>query len=138
MKTKLNSLAALLSAAVWADGEYVEAEKEAVAEVADALEIAPDELEAAVSAEVSKVSGMDEEALSEYLLDAGEAVDESEAGIVFEALLQVVLADSELSRSEVSTLLSVAEAIGIEAEDAVLMLADMVKTEEDIEIDFED
>ncbi len=138
MKTKLNSLAALLSAAVWADGEYVEAEKEAVAEVADALEIAPEELEAAVSAEVSKISGMDEEALSEYLLDAGEAVDESEAGIVFEALLQVVLADSELSRSEVSTLLSVAEAIGIEAEDAVLMLADMVKTEEDIEIDFED
>lgn len=138
MKTKLNSLAALLSAAVWADGEYVEAEKEAVAEVADALEIAPDELEAAVSAEVSKISGMDEEALSEYLLDAGEAVDESEAGIVFEALLQVVLADSELSRSEVSTLLSVAEAIGIEVEDAVLMLADMVKTEEDIEIDFED
>lgn len=138
MKTKLNSLAALLSAAVWADGEYVEAEKEAVAEVADALEIAPEELEAAVSAEVSKISGMDEEALSEYLLDAGEAVDESEAGIVFEALLQVVLADSELSRSEVSTLLSVAEAIGIEVEDAVLMLADMVKTEEDIEIDFED
>ncbi|MGM9852016.1 MAG: TerB family tellurite resistance protein [Muribaculaceae bacterium] len=138
MKTKLNSLAALLSAAVWADGEYVEAEKEAVAEVADALEIAPEELEAAVSTEVSKISGMDEEALSEYLLDAGEAVDESEAGIVFEALLQVVLADSELSRSEVSTLLSVAEAIGIEAEDAVLMLADMVKTEEDIEIDFED
>lgn len=138
MKTKLNSLAALLSAAVWADGEYVEAEKEAVAEVADALEIAPEELEAAVSTEVSKISGMDEEALSEYLLDAGEAVDESEAGIVFEALLQVVLADSELSRSEVSTLLSVAEAIGIEVEDAVLMLADMVKTEEDIEIDFED
>lgn len=138
MKTKLNSLAALLSAAVWADGEYVEAEKEAVAEVADALEIAPEELEAAVSTEVSKISGMDEEALSEYLLDAGEAVDESEAGIVFEALLQVVLADSELSRSEVSTLLSVAEAIGVEVEDAVLMLADMVKTEEDIEIDFED
>lgn len=138
MKTKIDSLAALLSAAVWADGEYVEAEKEAVAEVADALEIAPEELEAAVSTEVSKISGMDEEALSEYLLDAGEAVDESEAGIVFEALLQVVLADSELSRSEVSTLLSVAEAIGIEAEDAVLMLADMVKTEEDIEIDFED
>ncbi|MGM9844650.1 MAG: TerB family tellurite resistance protein [Muribaculaceae bacterium] len=138
MKTKLNSLAALLSAAVWADGEYVEAEKEAVAEVADALEIAPEELEAAVSTEVSKISGMEEEALSEYLLDAGEAVDESEAGLVFEALLQVVLADSELSRSEVSTLLSVAEAIGIEAEDAVLMLADMVKTEEDIEIDFED
>lgn len=138
MKTKIDSLAALLSAAVWADGEYVEAEKEAVAEVADALEIAQEELEAAVSTEVSKISGMDEEALSEYLLDAGEAVDESEAGIVFEALLQVVLADSELSRSEVSTLLSVAEAIGIEAEDAVLMLADMVKTEEDIEIDFED
>jgi uncharacterized tellurite resistance protein B-like protein len=50
----------------------------------------------------------------------------------------MLLADSELSRAEVSNLLVIAEALGIEDEDAILMLADMVKTEPDLAINMAD
>ena len=72
------------------------------------------------------------------LKDAAEAVDDEEIGIVFEAAMQMLLADSELSRVEVSNLLVIAEALGIEDEDAILMLADMVKTELDLTINMAD
>ena len=69
---------------------------------------------------------------------AAEAVEDEEIGIVFEAAMQMLLADSELSRAEVSNLLVIAEALGIEEEDAILMLADMVKSEPDLTINMAD
>ena len=52
--------------------------------------------------------------------------------------LQMLLADGELSRMEVSNLLVVAEALGLDPEDAILLLADMVKSEDELTINFND
>ena len=84
------------------------------------------------------MNGLSENQANAVLKDAAEAVDDEEIGIVFEAAMQMLLADSELSRAEVSNLLVIAEALGIEDEDAILMLADMVKTEPDLAINMAD
>ena len=52
--------------------------------------------------------------------------------------MQMLLADSELSRAEVSNLLVIADALGIETEDAILLLADMVKEEKELTINLAD
>ena len=138
MKTSLENIAAIIAAAIWADGVYDPAEKITVEEIAEALELDEKAFKAAVDKQVKALEKMSENQANAALKDAAEAVDDEEIGIVFEAAMQMLLADSELSRAEVSNLLVIAEALGIEDEDAILMLADMVKTEPDLTINMED
>jgi tellurite resistance protein len=44
MKTDIKNLAAFLATSIWADGEYDEAEKIAISEIAEAMELKKDEL----------------------------------------------------------------------------------------------
>jgi len=138
MKTSIENIAAVIAAAIWADGVYDPAEKITVEEIADALELDEKAFKAAVDKQVKALEKMSENQANAALKDAAEAVDDEEIGIVFEAAMQMLLADSELSRAEVSNLLVIAEALGIEEEDAILMLADMVKTEPELTINMED
>ena len=109
-----------------------------VEEIAEALELDEATFKEAVTKCVKGLNGLSENQTNAVLKDAAEAVDDEEIGIVFEAAMQMLLADSELSRAEVSNLLVIAEALGIEDEDAILMLADMVKTEPDLAINMAD
>ena len=138
MKTSIENIAAVIAAAIWADGVYDPAEEITVEEIAEALELDEKAFKAAVNKQVKALEKMSENQANAALKDAAEAVDDEEIGIVFEAAMQMLLADSELSRAEVSNLLVIAEALGIEDEDAILMLADMVKTEPDLTINMED
>lgn len=138
MKTRIENIAAVIAAAIWADGVYDPAEKITVEEIAEALELEEKAFKAAVDKQVKALEKMSENQANAALKDAAEAVDDEEIGIVFEAAMQMLLADSELSRAEVSNLLVIAEALGIEEEDAILMLADMVKTEPELTINMED
>ena len=136
MKTSLENIAAIIAAAIWADGVYDPAEEITVEEIAEALELDEAKFKEAVNKCVKGLNGLSENQANAVLKDA--AVDDEEIGIVFEAAMQMLLADSELSRAEVSNLLVIAEALGIEDEDAILMLADMVKTEPDLAINMAD
>ena len=138
MKTSIENIAAVIAAAIWADGVYDPAEVVTVEEIADALELDEKAFKAAVDKQVKVLEKMTANQADAALHDAAEAVDDEEIGIIFEAAMQMLLADSELSRAEVSNLLVIAEALGIEDEDAILMLADMVKTEQDLTIIMED
>ena len=138
MKTSIENIAAIVAAAIWADGVYDPAEEITVEEIAEALELDEKAFKAAVDKHVKALEKMSDNQANAALKDAAEAVDDEEIGIVFEAAMQMLLADSELSRAEVSNLLVIAEALGIEDEDAILMLADMVKTELDLTINLED
>ena len=138
MKTRIENIAAVIAAAIWADGVYDPAEKITVEEIAEALDLDEKAFKAAVDKQVKALEKMSENQANAALKDAAEAVDDEEIGIVFEAAMQMLLADSELSRAEVSNLLVIAEALGIEEEDAILMLADMVKTEPELTINMED
>ena len=137
MNTKLSNIASIVAATIWADGEYDEAEKIAVSEIADALEIDEKEFSALVDAEVATIKTLDEEKIGDYIVNAAGEIDDEEVAIVYEAVLQIALSDGVLGAEEVSTLLAIADALGLDTETAVLLLADMVKTEADLEIDFE-
>lgn len=138
MKTSIENIAVVIAAAIWADGVYDPAEEITVEEIAEALELDEKAFKAAVDKHVKALEKMSDNQANAALKDAAEAVDDEEIGIVFEAAMQMLLADSELSRAEVSNLLVIAEALGIEEEDAILMLADMAKTEPELTINMED
>ena len=138
MKRLLFITATIIAAAIWADGEYDPAEEVTVEEIAEALELDLETFKAEVDNQVKAFERMSGEHANSILIKAAGGVEDEEIGIVFEAAMQMFLADGELSRSEVSNLLVVAEALGIETEDAILLLADMVKEEEDLEVNLED
>lgn len=136
MKTNIKNLATILATTIWADGEYDEAEKISVEEIAEAFELDVNELLAAVNAEVEAISAMDEEKVNEVLLQKAAEVDEDEAELVLQAVLQVATVDGVLCEEEVDNILSIASALGVNEARAVLMLADLVKDEPELEIVF--
>lgn len=136
MNTDIKNLAAVLATVVWADGVYDEAEKVAVEEIAEALELDNAELTAAVEAAIGEVENMNEEQVNEYILNNSAEIDEEEAEIVFEAAMQIAIVDGVLGVEEVDNLLAVASALGIDDARAVLLIIDLAKEEEELELAF--
>ena len=108
----------------------------AVSEISDALEFDENEFSEAVLTAVEEIKDLNEDAANDYLQKAADAVDDEEIGIVFEAALEIVLADGVLSEEEVAELLAMATALGISDEMAILLLSDMVKEEPELTISF--
>ena len=136
MKTNIKNLATILATTIWADGEYDEAEKISVEEIAEAFELDVNELLAVVNAEVEAISALDEEKVNEVLLQKSAEVDEEEAELVLQAVLQIATVDGVLCEEEVDNILSIASALGVNEARAVLMLADLVKDEPELEVVF--
>ena len=136
MKTNIKNLATILATTIWADGEYDEAEKISVEEIAEAFELDVNELLAAVNAEVEAISALDEEKVNEVLLQNAAEVEEEEAELVLQAVLQIATVDGVLCEEEVDNILSIASALGVNEARAVLMLADLVKDEPELEVVF--
>lgn len=134
MTTDIKHIAAVVATAIWADGEYDAAEKIAVEEIADAFELDKEALLAAVEAAVAELEPMSDEEVNTYILDHSAEVDDDEAEMLYEAVLQVLLIDGVLGTEEADNLLSIASALGIDDARAVLLLADMVKYEPELEI----
>lgn len=134
MNTDIKHIAALVATSIWADGEYDAAEKIVVEEIADAFELNAEELAAAVEAELAVIEPMDEEAVEAYILERSAEVDDDEAEMLLQAVLQVVIVDGVLGEEEVENVLSIASALGIDDSRAVLMLADLVKDEPELQI----
>lgn len=135
MKTTDKTIAALVAAAIWADGEYEEAERITTGEIAEALEFPEDEFIALVEQEIEKIKDFDEDKATEYLVANANDVDDQEVAIVYEALMQIMICDNVLTVDEVNTLIVVADALGMDEASSILMLCDMVKTEPELEIE---
>ena len=136
MNTEMKHIAALVATSIWADGQYDEAEKIAVGEIADAFELNADEFAAAVDGELALIEPMSEEEVNAYILEHSAEVEEEEAEMLLQAVLQVVIVDGILGEEEVENVLAIASALGINDSRAVLMLADLVKEESELQIDF--
>ena len=134
MNTEIKHIAALVATSIWADGEYDAAEKIVVAEIADAFELNADEFVAAVEAELAAVESMNEEEVNAYILEHSAEVDDDEAEMLLQAVMQVVIVDGVLAEEEVENVLSIASALGIDESRAVLMLADLVKEEPELQV----
>ena len=124
-----------MATSIWADGEYDAAEKIVVAEIANALELDSEVFAAAVEAELATVEPMNEEEVNAYILEHSAEVDDDEAEMLLQAVLQVVIVDGILGEEEVDNVLSIASALGIDDARAVLMLADLVKEEPELQIE---
>ena len=135
MNTDIKHIAALVATSIWADGEYDAAEKIVVAEIADAFELNADEFAAAVEAELAVIEPMNEDEVNAYILEHSAEVDDEEAEMLLQAVLQVVIVDGILGDEEVENILSIASALGIDESRAVLMLADLVKDEPELQIE---
>ena len=122
MKTDILNVAKLVASTVWSGRDFDEAEKSAVEEVAEALEFDIAKFSKAVDSEVQAIKNYSAEEIDKYIIDAAEGVDEEDAEIVLEAALQVIISDNVVAYSEVSTMLSIAEALYIEQETAIMLL----------------
>ena len=136
MKTDIKNLAAFLATAIWADGEYDEAEKIVLGEIADAMELCKDSLTTETEAAIAEFQQMDEDKVNEYLIEKSAEVDEEEAPLVYMAVMQIVTTDGILAVEEIDILLSIASALGIEESYAMLLLIDLVKEEPELEVLF--
>lgn len=137
MKTSSNTLASLLAAAIWADGEFAEVERVTAEEIADAFDIPQKDFHKYITAAMVEVQNLTPEAATTYAVKHAAKVDPEEAGEVFQALMQMMLCDGVLTAGEIYNLLAMAEALDIDRESAILMLCDMVKNEPDLEVSFE-
>lgn len=136
MKTDIKDLAAILATAIWADGEFDEAEKITLEEIAEAFEINVSELSSSVDMALKEIEPMNEEQVNEYILEHSADIEDEEAEMIFQAVLQIIIVDGVLAVEEVENLLSIASALGIDDARAVLMLVDFVKDEPELEIEF--
>ena len=118
-----------------AGGEYGEQEQAIVLEVAEALQYNEDDFFSAVEAALDEVEELDEDKLNTTIKEQAALVADEEIGLVFESALELSLADRVLTISEAEMLHAIAEALGISAPMATLLIADMLKEEDDIEID---
>ena len=135
MKTDIKHLAAFVATAIWADGEYDEAEKIVLEEIAEAFELNEAEFIAAVEAALDEIKDKSEEEIEEYLREHSVEIEEEEAEAIYLAALQIVLVDGVLGADEVSNLLAIASTLGIDDEVAILHLVEMVKEEPELEVE---
>ena len=136
MKTDIKHLAAFVATAIWADGEYDEAEKIVLEEIAEAFELNEAEFIAAVEATLAEIENKSEEEIEEYLREHSVEIEEEEAEAIYLAALQIVLVDGMLGADEVSNLLAIASTLGIDDEVAILHLVEMVKEEPELVVEF--
>ena len=135
MKTDIKVTARLMASILVAGGEYGEQEQAIVLEVAEALQYIEDDFFSAVEAALDEVEELDEDKLNTTIKEQAALVADEEIGLVFESALELSLADRVLTISEAEMLHAIAEALGISAPMATLLIADMLKEEDDIEID---
>lgn len=136
MKTDIKNLAAFLATSIWADGEYDEAEKIALGEIAEAMELSKEQLIEETEASIAEIEHMDEDKVNEYLIEKSAEVDEEDAALIYMAAMQIVTTDGVLGVEEVENLLSIATALGIEESYAMLLLIDLVKEEPELKLLF--
>lgn len=135
MKTDIKVTARLMASILVAGGEYGEQEQAIVLEVAEALQYNEDDFFSAVEAALDEVEALDEDKLNTTIKEQAALVADEEIGLVFESALELSLADRVLTISEAEMLHAIAEALGISAPMSTLLIADMLKEEDDIEID---
>ncbi|MBO4739764.1 MAG: hypothetical protein J5606_09445 [Bacteroidales bacterium] len=133
MKTESKVLSSFLAAAVWADGEYDEFEKEFVNEVGDVLEIKT--LLADLEKTIKETEKMNEDQLASFLETAAKKVDAEEKEGVLTLCLQLMCADAFLAIEEVENFLAFADILGIDEDKATAILDEFVAEEEDLIIE---
>lgn len=135
IKSDIKSLSIFLAATIWADGVYDEAEKDTIDAIAEAFGFGVEQLHNEIDSLIASLDEKSEEEINEMLLTAGAEIKDEEADLVYEAALELTMVDGVLSVDEVSNLISIADALGIDTDLAMLMMANYVKDTPEVEIE---
>lgn len=135
IKSDIKSLSIFLAATIWADGVYDEAEKDTIDAIAEAFGFGVEQLHNEIDSLIASLDEKSEEEINEMLLTAGAEIKDEEADLVYEAALELTMIDGVLSVDEVSNLISIADALGIDTDLAMLMMANYVKDTPEVEIE---
>ncbi len=114
MRTDIETFAQILSVAIWADGKYVEDERQYIAELATALRLDKISLLRTVDKSVINVEYADEETVNIILAQAAKHVDDDEKEVLVEAVADIVLSDGVLEKAEVENVLAVTQALNVD------------------------
>lgn len=133
MKTRSKVLASFIAAAIWADGEYNEFEKEFIAELGDGLGIK--DFEKVLESEISAVESMSEDDLADYLEKNAKGVNAKEKEGVLAICLQALCADAFLSQDEIENFFAFADILGVDEDAAQDILDEFIDEEEDLIIE---
>lgn len=137
MKSDIKNVAAFLAVAIWADGVYAEEEETILSEIAEVLNVEESELTENVDEALKVLQDKDDETVQAYIIENASALDEEDVKVLMQCAIEIVLADDVIARDEVQVLFDLADATGsVEHTDVALMLADLVKYNPDIEIEF--
>ena len=133
MKTDVKILSSFLAAAVWADGEYDEFEKEFVNDLAEELELPT--LVASLEKEIKATEKLTEEQLADYLETAAKGVAKGETEGILSLCLQMMCADAYLAQDEMDNFFAFAEILGVDDDAAQAILDEFVDEEEGLIIE---
>lgn len=137
MKSNIQDIATIVATVVWSDGEFAEAEKTVVSEVAKAINADVISFVKSVEKLSAEFNGIDEDSINKKLQSASKNIDKKEITGVLAICIQVIMADGFVGHEEVANFLAIAESLGADETDAVLILADAIKGENDIQIDLD-
>ena len=110
MKTDIKILSSFLAAAVWADGEYDEFEKDFVGDLSEELEMP--QLKETLDKEIKTVEKMTEDGLADYLEAAAKKVAKGDAEGILMLCLQIMCADAYFAQDEVDNFFAFADILG--------------------------
>ena len=127
MKTEIKIMAAFLAAAMCADNVCGRDEEEMLVQIAESYEVPATELLEHVHVWTKKFQDLTNEQRLNCLSLQGIDVPAAEKSLIFDCVLDILMSDSVLTRSEVDFMLSVAEQLCIRPVDAVLLLADYIR-----------
>lgn len=123
--------------ALMADGTADEAEYKVLENICSDLGAEWASFKLAVEKEAKIIAGLDEDATDSYIEKACKDVDATEANILFEAAMHIVLADKVLTLDECGTLYTIADMLGVDPAVVLARVAFSVQ-EDGIQVDVED
>ena len=137
MKSNMQDAVAFLATAIWSNGFYSEEENETLGDIAEALGVNAEELTKEIDKAVASLEVKSEEEVNEYLIEHASQIEEDDAEVLMQCAIEIVLADGVIEREEAEVLFDLADATGyLSNADVLLMVADMVKYDPEIEVKF--
>lgn len=136
MKTDHRTFAAFLAAAVWADGEYDENEKQFLFDLGADMELPT--IPVVVEKEIKATEKMTEEEINSHLEKAAKHVFKGEEEGVLTLVLHMLCADAVLTQDEIENFMAFADILGVDEERAGAILDEFVDEEEDLIIEGEE
>ena len=130
MKTGQKIFASFLAAAVWADGEFDENEKDFLVELEEEMELK--DLVADVDALVKEYENLGGEQLTDVLTEAAAKVDKDEREGVLSLTLQLMCADAYLGHDEFDNYFAFAEILEVDEDTAEGLMDELLEDEEDL------